>query len=201
MHRAAVLRRHNPEADAPPLRKDALFLVASITKPVTVDRGHDARRARRADAGRQGAGASCRNSRPRARRTMQVRHLMTHTSGLPDMLADNEKLRAAISPSPPSWSRLQGAVCCFRRARKVSYQSMGTALLARSSIRSPAGRCRSFCGKEIFEPLGMNDTSLGWQPAKKERIAAVLVHGGTAPGRTGTGTARTGSASAHRGAA
>jgi CubicO group peptidase (beta-lactamase class C family) len=32
-----------------------------------------------------------------------------------------------------------------------------------------------FLHKEIFGPLGMNDTSLGWQPEKRERIAAVLL--------------------------
>jgi CubicO group peptidase (beta-lactamase class C family) len=34
---------------------------------------------------------------------------------------------------------------------------------------------REFLQKEIFQPLGMTDTSLGWQPEKKERIAAIRI--------------------------
>ncbi len=32
-----------------------------------------------------------------------------------------------------------------------------------------------FLRAEVFEPLGMADTSLGWQPEKRERIAAIRI--------------------------
>ena len=34
---------------------------------------------------------------------------------------------------------------------------------------------KDFLNKEIFAALGMTDTSLGWQPEKKDRIAAVRI--------------------------
>ena len=89
--------RQRPEPDAPPLREDALFLVASITKPVTaaavmllVERGKlalDDRVAEFVPAFAQ-----------HGKQDVRIRHLMTHTSGLPDMLPENEALRAAHQP-------------------------------------------------------------------------------------------------------
>ncbi len=172
IHRAAVLRRHNPEADAPPLRKDALFLIASITKPVTVsavmmlvERGELTLEDK--------VSAIVPRFRGHGKEEIQVRHLMTHTSGLPDMVADNEKLRKGHQP----FAAFVDAVCkerlLFPPGTKVSYQSMGTALLGEIVHQVTGRTLPEFLRKEIFEPLGMNDTSLGWQPAKKERIAAL----------------------------
>ena len=58
---------------------------------------------------------------------------------------------------------------------KVSYQSMGTAMLAEIVHQVTGASIREFLQREIFQPLGMADTSLGWQPEKKERIAAVRI--------------------------
>src|SRR5215831_3844115 len=89
--------RHKPEADAPPLRKDALFLVASITKPVTVtavmmlvERGELTLEDK--------VSAIVPRFRGHGKEDIRVHHLMTHTSGLPDMVADNEKLRKGHQP-------------------------------------------------------------------------------------------------------
>jgi CubicO group peptidase (beta-lactamase class C family) len=120
--------RQQPEADALPLRKDALFLIASITKPVTVtavlmlvERGELTLEDRVA--------AIVPRFKGHGKEDIQVRHLMTHTSGLPDMLADNEKMRKAHQP----FAAFVDAVCkerlLFPPGTKVSYQSMGTAML------------------------------------------------------------------------
>jgi CubicO group peptidase (beta-lactamase class C family) len=101
--------------------------------------------------------------------------MMTHTSGLPDMVADNTKLRAANRP----FSDFVEAVCreklLFPPGTKVSYQSAGTALLAEIVHQVSGKALPEFLRREFFEPLGLVDTSLGWQPAKKERIAAVRI--------------------------
>src|SRR4051794_32092128 len=81
--------KRSHEAGSPALASDALFLVASITKPVTVtaammlvERGllslEDRVTTYVPAFGARGKGE------------VQVRHLMTHTSGLPDMLPENE---------------------------------------------------------------------------------------------------------------
>src|SRR5262249_19209446 len=63
----------------------------------------------------------------------------------------------------------------FPPGTKVLYQSMGSTLLA-EIIRQVTGlTAAEFLRREVFEPLDMTDTSLGWQPAKRDRIAAVRI--------------------------
>src|SRR5262249_3728536 len=61
----------------------------------------------------------------------------------------------------------------FEPGTKVSYQSMGTAMLGEIVHQVSGIALPEFLAKEIFGPLGMTDTSLGWNPAKKERILPV----------------------------
>ena len=164
--------RQRPGKDGPPLRKDALFLVASITKPVTVtavmllaERGEltledkVARFVPKFAANGKGE--------------VQVRHLMTHTSGLPDQLPDNTKMRQAHKPLSAFVEEVCKLPLQFPPGTRVSYQSMGTAVLGEIVHQISGKALPEFLRQEVFEPLGMKDTSLGWQPAKKERIAAV----------------------------
>jgi CubicO group peptidase (beta-lactamase class C family) len=164
--------RQQPELDAPPLRQDALFLIASITKPVTVtavlmlvERGQLTLE--------DSVSAIVPRFKGHSKEQIQVRHLMTHTSGLPDMLADNEMMRKAHQP----FAAFVDAVCkeplLFPPGTKVSYQSMGTAMLGEIVQQITGRTLPEFLRQEAFEPLGMHDTSLGWQPAKKECIAAI----------------------------
>ena len=89
--------KQGPEADAEPLRKDALFLLASITKPITylgamllVERGllNLSDRVTR----------YVPNFAAHHKDQTLVQHLFTHTSGLPDMLDNNVELRKAHAP-------------------------------------------------------------------------------------------------------
>jgi CubicO group peptidase (beta-lactamase class C family) len=50
---------------------------------------------------------------------------------------------------------------------------MGTAILAEIVHQVSGVSLPEFLQREVFGPLGMNDTSLGWRPATRERIAAV----------------------------
>jgi CubicO group peptidase (beta-lactamase class C family) len=166
--------RHRPERDAAALKPDALFLIASITKPVTytalmmlVERGE----LRLEDPVTDFVPKFAANGK----KDVLVRHLLTHTSGLPDMVPENEKLRAAHQPL----SKFIDAICetplLFPPGTKVSYQSMGTAMAGEIVHQVSGLEIREFLRKEIFAPLGMNDTSLGWQPEKKQRIAAIRI--------------------------
>jgi CubicO group peptidase (beta-lactamase class C family) len=164
--------RQRPEKASPPLRKDALFLVASITKPVTVtavmmlvERGELTLEDRVASIVPKFAA--------NGKGEVQVRHLMTHTSGLPDMLPDNVKLRMAHKPLSVFVEEVCKLPLQFPPGTKVSYQSMGTAMLGEIVHQVTGKALPEFLRKEVFDPLGMKDTSLGWQPQKKDRIAAV----------------------------
>src|SRR5262249_1805012 len=106
---------------------------------------------------------------------IQVRHLMTHTSGLPDMLPNNNQLRAAHKPLAAFIDEVCKLRPSFAPGTQVSYQSMGTAMLAELVHQVTGMTVNEFLRKEVFGPLGMGDTSLGWKPEKKDRIAAVRV--------------------------
>jgi CubicO group peptidase (beta-lactamase class C family) len=165
--------RHDPRAPAP-LRSDALFLVASITKPITatavmilVERGYLRLEDRVAEYVPKFA--------QQGKEAVQVRHLLTHTSGLPDMLPNNEQLRAAHQPLATFIEEICRTPLLFPPGTRVSYQSMGIAMLA-EIVHQVSGRTlREFLQKEVFDPLEMHDTSLGWQPEKRERIARVRI--------------------------
>lgn len=152
--------RQSAADDAGEMRADAIFLIASITKPIVgagvlvlVERGLLTLDTRVEEIlpqfGKHG------------KHGMTVRHLLTHTSGLPDMLPQNVELRVANAPLSEFVSAIFGLSPDFPPGRGVQYQSMGFALLG-EIIRQITGRdCSRFLDDEFFKPLGMNDTVLG----------------------------------------
>ena len=144
------------------MRKDALFLIASITKPVTataimmlLERGRLALDDRVADY----VPAFAANGK----RDVLIRHLMTHTSGLPDMLPENEKLRRAHRPLSAFVEGTCRLPLLFPPGTRVNYQSMGIAMLAEIVHQVTGVALSEFLAKEVFGPLEMADTSLGVQ--------------------------------------
>lgn len=167
-----LVGRQKPGKDAPEIRKDALFLVASITKPVTVGAAMIL-----VERGLLALSDPVKHFLPKftgdGRDDIQIRHLMTHTSGLPDQLPNNFDLRKAHKPLSAFIEETLKTPLLFPPGTKLSYQSMGTLLLS-EIVHQVAGRSLSeLLRKEVFEPLGMTDTSLGWEPTKRDRIAAI----------------------------
>ena len=122
--------REGPEADAPPIRRNAIFLLASLTKPIVylaamklVERGQ-----------------LCLSDRVTRylpefaayhKEDILVSHLFTHTSGLPDMLPNNIELRKAHAPLEEfAKAAIRDTVPLFQAGTKLSYQSMGTLVVA-----------------------------------------------------------------------
>jgi CubicO group peptidase (beta-lactamase class C family) len=164
--------RQRPEPDSPLLREDALFLIASLTKPVTVagvmllvERGEVVLDDPVAAYVPEFVGPG--------KLAVRIRHLMTHTSGLPDQLPDNEARRAEHQPLAAFVEGACATPLAFAPGTKVSYQSMGTGLLGEIVRRVSGLPVADFLRREFFEPLEMADTSLGWRPEKKDRMAAV----------------------------
>lgn len=148
------------DPDSPPLREDAVFLVASITKPIVaagilllVERGQLTLADRVCDLvpefGKQG------------KYGITIRHLLTHTSGLPDMLPNNRELRSAGVPLSAFVEGTCNVRPDFPAGRAVQYQSMGFALLGEIIHRVTGKACAHFLREEIFVPLDMQDTALG----------------------------------------
>ncbi len=95
------------------------------------------------------------------RERVVIRHLLTHTSGLPDMLPENEELRKRHAPLREFVTATCRTPLLFTPGTKVSYQSMGV-LLAGEIVERITGRpLREFLRRQLFQPLGMRNTSLG----------------------------------------
>lgn len=139
---------------------DAIFLLASITKPMTAagimllaDRGE----LKLADLVRR----FVPEFRSGARSRITVKHLLTHTSGLPDQLPENIELRRRNAPLGEFVERAIRTDLLFEPGKKYSYQSMGILLLAEICERITGTPFPDFLDRELFRPLGMNRTALG----------------------------------------
>ncbi len=139
---------------------DTVFLLASITKPMTVTAVLAL-----SDRGRVSVEDPVRKYLPEFaggdRDSVTVRHLLTHTSGLPDMLADNTDLRKRHAPLKDFVAGACKTPLLFKPGTQVKYQSMGILLAAEIVERVSSMPLRAFLEKEVFTPLGMPHTSLG----------------------------------------
>ena len=153
---------------------DTIFLTASVTKPMTVtavmillEQGHllldDPVYTIIPEFGNRGKEA------------VTVRHLMTHTSGLPDMLPNNIELRKAHAPLAEFYRQIFALPLDFAPGTNLQYQSCGTAMLAVIAERISGMSLPDFLHQELFAPLGMQDTALGVRNLPHDRIAHVNV--------------------------
>lgn len=145
---------------------DSMFLLGSITKPFTAvavmllaDRGE------------------LRLSDPvvkfipefseGARREITIDQLLTHTSGLPDQLEDNNAMRARHAPLQEFVKGTVHTPLLFAPGTKYHYQSMGIMLAAEIVERVTKRALPEFLAKEVFAPLRMKRTVLGLGAFKK----------------------------------
>ena len=149
-----------PEADSPPVKSDSVFLLASISKPITVcalmllvDQGHVS------------LGDPVSLYLPEfqggERHKVRVRYILSHTSGMSDMLPENTVLRRAHAPLSEFVRRAARTPLLYSPNTDFSYQSKGILLASEIVERLTGKRLRDFEEEEIFQPLGMKDTALG----------------------------------------
>ena len=137
-----------------------MYQVASITKPVTatalmmlVERGQIV------------LGDSASRYLPEFkgedREKVRVIDLLTHTSGLPDMVPRNTELRRAHAPLKEFTRETFTTPLLFPPRTDFRYSSMGTLLAAEIVERVSHLPLPEFEAKRIFGPLGMKNTILG----------------------------------------
>ena len=90
-----------------------------------------------------------------------IRHLLTHTTGLPDMLPENDELRKRHAPLKDFVAGTCKTPLLFPPGTKVKYQSMGILLAAEIVERVSGKPLPEFLKAEVYGPLGMRDTSMG----------------------------------------
>jgi CubicO group peptidase (beta-lactamase class C family) len=138
----------------------AVFLLASITKPMTasavmllVDRGQLSLTAP--------VQKFIPEFRGDGRERVLVRHLLTHTSGLPDMLPNDEELRKRHAPLSEFVEGACRTPLLFSPGSELRYQSMGILLASEIVRRITQVPFADFVQSRIYKPLGMSETLLG----------------------------------------
>ena len=168
--------RMAPKGNAPLLPSDAIFLTASVSKPVTC-----AAVAKLLETGDVHIDTPAMRFIPefgvKGKDRIKVHHLLTHTSGLPDMIPENILYRKQHKPLTAFISRICELDLLFEPGTNVSYQSAGIAILGEIVQRVTGTPLPTFLRQEIFLPSGMNDTSLGSSYIDPNRIALIRVAG------------------------
>jgi len=167
--------RQGPEADAAPLRRDAMFYMASITKPTAiytsalmlVERGQ----LNLSDRVTRYIPEFAANNKEET----LVAHLFTHTSGLPDELPNNAELRKQHAPLKKFIEGSIQANPLFKAGTKLSYSSAATITVAEIVQRLAGVSIQEFVKREIIEPLGLKSTGLGSEGFARERLVRATV--------------------------
>jgi beta-lactamase class C len=151
-----TFRRYFGEAKTP----DTVFLIASITKPMTA-----AGVMLLADRGQLTLDDLVHKFIPEFnegdRKLITIAHLLTHTSGLPDQLPENDELRKRHAPLKEFVERAIRTPLLFKPGARYSYQSMGILLAAEVAERITQQSFPVFLERQVFQPLGMLRTVLG----------------------------------------
>jgi CubicO group peptidase (beta-lactamase class C family) len=179
-----------------PMRKDAIFVLASMTKPVTgvaimmlVEEGN----IQLADPVSKfipefkGMKVATQNESGSeielvpAEREITIRDLLTHTSGLAsDGIGTRKMPREALFPTGPQDTlanhipRLAAGALDFQPGSRWSYSAVaGIDVLARVVEIASGQSFDQFLRQRIFEPMGMKDTFFVLPDDRKERLASV----------------------------
>ncbi len=148
------------QSGAPAVEPDSVYIVASISKPVTatalmllVERGKVSLEEPVSTYLPQFTGGE--------RNKVRVRDLLTHTSGLPDQLPEVDELRQSQAPLSEFVKHTYTTPLLFTPGTAFHYQSMGILLAAEIVGKVSGLPIRDFERQEIFVPLGMKGSSLG----------------------------------------
>ena len=141
-------------------RSETVYIVASISKPITV-----LMLMLLAERGQVSLNDPVQKYLPEfqgpGRERVRVRDLLAHTSGLPDMLPENVKLREANAPLADFVKGAMTTPLLFEPRTSFTYSSMGTLLAAEIVERVAKTPLAEFEQRELFEPLKMKHSSLG----------------------------------------
>jgi CubicO group peptidase (beta-lactamase class C family) len=162
--------RIHPPKNSAVTEPDTVYLLASISKPITV-----AGLMLLVDRGLVSLADPISRYLPEFqgedRAKVRVRDLLAHTSGLPDMLPENTQLRREHAPLSEFVNRAMRTPLLYEPGKSFAYQSMGTLLASEIAQRVAKQPFREYLKREIFDPLGMKNTALGLGPYKIEDTA------------------------------
>jgi CubicO group peptidase (beta-lactamase class C family) len=168
--------RRQLDPNGKPVTADTIFLVASVTKPIVV-----AAAMQLVEQGKLSLDDQVAEFVPefaqKGKEDVKIRHLMTHTSGLPDMLEENLSLRAEHAPLDVFVDRICAVDLLFAPGTSISYQSCGIAMLGEVVKRVEGISISAYLSRFIFNPLGLTNTALG-VAKRSENESDVRIRGG-----------------------
>jgi CubicO group peptidase (beta-lactamase class C family) len=168
---------------------DAMFLLGSISKPINVtavmtlfDRG----RFELEDHVQKFLPAFTRDGRD----NVTIRHLLTHVSGLPDQLINNNDLRRRHAPLSEFVEHAIRAPLDFAPGARHQYSSMGILLAARIGEIVSGSDMLTLVDRVVFQPLGMKHSAQGLGRFKLEEMIMCQTEGAAPESGSGDPNAR-----------
>ena len=169
-----------PEAGSETVEPDSIFLLASITKPLTA-----CALMRLVDRGLVSLDDPVERYIPEftggERGKILVRHILSHISGLPSMPPEDRELRRANAPLSRWVERTVVAPLVFSPGTRYQYQSAGLLLAGEIVERLTAMRLRDYLQEQIFAPLHMSRSALGMGSFELKKTVWVKESAGSNP--------------------
>src|SRR5256714_6322880 len=155
---------------------DAMFLLGSISKPINVTAVMTL-----FDQGKFQLDDRVKKFLPTftgdGRDEVTIRHLLTHVSGLPDQLADNNELRKRHAPLTEFAERAIRTRLDFAPGARYQYSSMGVLLAARAAELVSGSDIHTLVDRRVFQPLGMKHSAQGLGRFKLEEMVPCQMEG------------------------
>jgi CubicO group peptidase (beta-lactamase class C family) len=155
---------------------NAMFLLGSISKPINVTAVMTL-----FDQGKFQVDDRVKKFLPEftgdGRDDATIRHLLTHTSGLPDQLANNNELRKQHAPLTEFAKHAIRARLDFAPGTRYQYSSMGILLATRIAELISGTDILTLVDRTVFQPLGMKHSAQGLGRFKLEEMVSCQTEG------------------------
>jgi len=155
---------------------DAMFLLGSISKPINVTAVmtlFDQRKFQLDDRVKKFLPAF----KGEGRDDVTIRHLLTHVSGLPDQLANNNELRKQHAPLTQLVKQAIRTGLEFVPGSRYQYSSMGILLATRIAEVISGADIRTLVDRNVFQLLGMKHSAQGLGRFKLEDMVVCQMKG------------------------
>jgi CubicO group peptidase (beta-lactamase class C family) len=155
---------------------DAMFLLGSISKPINVTAVmtlFDQGKFQLDDRVKKYLSAFMGDGRDE----VTIRHLLTHTSGLPDQLANNNELRRQHAPLTEFAAQTMRTRLDFAPGARYQYSSMGIMLAARIAELLSGSDILTLVDRTVFQPLEMKHSAQGLGRFKLEEMVTCQMDG------------------------
>jgi CubicO group peptidase (beta-lactamase class C family) len=139
---------------------DDMYLLGSISKPMSVAAVmtlYDQGRFRLDDAVQKFIPEFTGEGREK----ITLRQVMTHVSGLPDQLPENQSLRSRRAPLSEFVAHAVRTPLMFEPGARYEYSSMGILLACAAAQRITGKSLLAYIDEALFKPLDMNHSALG----------------------------------------